>query len=732
MDMAAKYQDQTIFHHTGKCTGDGLTRPGPELRPALLAAYRDLARLRYDYPVVLPDQDHGGHFAVSLSTVMAELIAGLAPRGIEGERVRRRLLGLEQALRALVASGSAGTLRQLWPLAAERAAAADTEARDLLLRAADGLPCDGELADCDAALATRLIERAWRQVQAHRSAQARARIDGLVRQLDDILRAAHAHSAAGQRPEALRAGFGTLHSEAFDFTTLSRLVARNVPQDELPAARRARIEHTLAVLRAQAFHPDPRSGEPVAAEFRFTDCAAAMAAHQARLPALAELVRAIGVAELEARGAYVEAEHDAYFAAFDETLLGTEDLALLPDSLVCIAPERSAAPENSALLEMLSSGLPAKVLVQPTELLDDGAPGQGHFAFGVRGTRLATTAMGLGGMFVLQSTSANLYALRERLHQGIERRSPALFCVFPGTPPDASTLPNYLTAAAAMKSRLFPAFSYDALAGETQAARFSLENNRHPEEDWPLEALEFADENHQRVQLPVRFTTADYALCDRRQAGHFAVVPRSRWSAAMLALDDWLALPESKAAERVPYLWAADEADGLHRVLVDARLAQATRRCLQLWHRLQENGGVNNSYAERAVAAERAALQAGQAAVVAAPVPAAETAPAAPPAAPAPAPAAAVAEETPARDPDQPWIETARCSTCNECQNINNRLFAYNDNQQAYIKDLTAGTYRQMVEAAEACQVAVIHPGKPWNPKEPGLEELIERAKPFQ
>ncbi len=58
-------------------------------------------------------------------------------------------------------------------------------------------------------------------------------------------------------------------------------------------------------------------------------------------------------------------------------------------------------------------------------------------------------------------------------------------------------------------------------------------------------------------------------------------------------------------------------------------------------------------------------------------------------------------------------------------------MFAYNSNNQAIIKDLSAGTYRQLVEAAEACQVAIIHPGKPRNPKEPGLEELLERAKPF-
>ena len=80
---------------------------------------------------------------------------------------------------------------------------------------------------------------------------------------------------------------------------------------------------------------------------------------------------------------------------------------------------------------------------------------------------------------------------------------------------------------------------------------------------------------------------------------------------------------------------------------------------------------------------------------------------------------------------DEAWIETSRCPSCNECQLINDRMFAYNDNKQAYIKDINAGTYRQLVEAAESCQVAIIHPGKPRNPDEPGLAELIDARKPF-
>ena len=78
-----------------------------------------------------------------------------------------------------------------------------------------------------------------------------------------------------------------------------------------------------------------------------------------------------------------------------------------------------------------------------------------------------------------------------------------------------------------------------------------------------------------------------------------------------------------------------------------------------------------------------------------------------------------------------PWIETPRCTTCNECVQTNSALFAYDDNMQAYIADPDAGTYRQIVEAAESCQVSIIHPGIPRNPDEPDLEDLLERAAAF-
>jgi hypothetical protein len=345
----------------------------------------------------------------------------------------------------------------------------------------------------------------------------------------------------------------------------------------------------------------------------------------------------------------------------------------------------------------------------------------------VRSARLATTAMGLGGMFVMQCGAAALVAERERIARGFACRGPALFCVFAGSPEPSADLPRYLGAAAATESRAFPTFSYDAAAGANWAERFSLAGNRMAEADWPIEPFEYADEALQRQVEAVAFTYADFALCDRRHAAHFAAVPRQRWHAAMLPVADWLALTEADAAERVPYVLAVDAKDRLYRVVVDAPMMQATQRCLLLWHRLQEHAGINDSHAQRALARERAE----RAALPAIAPPTAEAGAAAPAAAAVAEPAAA---EAPADDrtPGEAWIETARCPTCNECQLINDRMFAYNANQQAYIKDITAGTYRQLVEAAESCQVAIIHPGLPRDPKEPGLDELIARAQPFQ
>lgn len=736
MDMAANFQQQLVFHMTGK-RGEGLAAVDiAALRPALLAPYRDLTRLRYDFPLVLADAKGDDETVHSLSALVSRLLVDIAPRGAEGERLRKHVLRLEQELRAMLAAGEEGTLTELWAAAAARLShGTDPGAQKVLVQAAESLAADGDLVDCDARLPARLLRHEYAAAQRRKGREFRALVDDLVRKLSDIRRAAFAHSEAGQEAAALAASIGGAHASVFDFAVMSKFVRRGAPKDELPAGRRRRIEWALEILRTQPFYVDeqaPRGVEHF--DFAFDNCAAAAAAWRMRLPRLTEVVKAIAIAELESAGAYVEADHDAFFERYEEGALTADDLALFPDYLVCIPAAQNDAPENAGLIDMLSAGLPVKVLVEQTDLLEEASIGTGHFAFGVRSARLATTAMGLGGMFVLQATSADLYALRERLARGLASRGPALFSIFVGSPAAAGDLPAYLTAAAARESRAFPAFAYDATGGDSWATRYSLDHNRNADADWPLDHVEYADDALQRVVEPSPFTYVDFALCDRRYAAHFAAVPRARWSDGMLPVAAWLRLPEKSAGDRVPYLWAIDADDRLHRVVVDARLMQSARRCLLLWHRLQEHAGIHDSHAERLLAKERAAWEVEKQQAVAASAPAAGAA-AAPTAAPAAATTpSATAEPAAAEAPppsDEAWIETSRCPSCNECQIINDKMFGYNENKQAFIKDLAAGTYRQMVEAAESCQVAIIHPGKPWNPAEAGLPELVERAKPF-
>ena len=727
MAAAVDSQGQIAFHLTGNRSGEDLERIDPAaVRPALLAGYRELARLRYDFPVVLVEGLDDGAFVRSLTSLVDEVLQEVAPRGIEGERLRRQVLHLEHEIRALVGNGARGLLTDLWHRAAPGLAQSDESVAQVLAHTGERLPVDGEVVDCDHELPARLVEHAWRSVQRQKAHRFHEEADRLVQALSDILRAAFIHSEGGSLPESLRAAVGNPHQEQFDFEAMSRLLGKGAPKDELPAGRRARIEWALEVLRA---------AEP-AYDHRYDSCADAVEAFRERLPELVELVKAMSMAELEARGRYDESEHDAFFENFDESALTPEDLALFPDYLVCIEPGNTGAAESSLVLEVLSSDLPVKVLVQTGDVLDESSLGAGRFDFGLHSVQLASTAMGLHEVFVLQTTSSNLYQLRASVLDGLHYPGPALFSVFSGSPTPASGLPPYLTAAAAMESRAFPTFTYDPSAGADWASRFSLEDNPQPELDWPVEELEYADAALQRVTEQVAFTIVDFMACDRRFAQHFARIPRADWNGNAIPVDEWLSLDPKDAGERIPYVHVVDEDDVLHRLIVDARAMQAARRCREIWHGLQELGGVHNSHAERLLARERAAweeerqreldgLRTATAALVEAP-------PGAPEQVAEPAPDAAEEEIAEERSSDEAWIETARCSTCNECTALNDRMFAYNENKQAYIKDPDAGTFRELVEAAEACQVAVIHPGKPRNPDEPGLEELLERASAFQ
>lgn len=734
--MDADTQAHIAFFLTGRRPAEHLDAvDGLGLRPALFAGYRDLDQLRYDFPLVLIDGRNGGPFVESLSGIVDSALESAA-RGSDGERIRKHVLRLEQDIRGLCAGGAEGSLSALWDKAASRwAEGADGLFEDSLRRTRAAVKLDGAVLDCDAALPPRLLQHAWTAVQKQKADVFRKELDRLVLKLSDILRADHERSAEGRSAEHLQAAVGTGFGDAFDFSVMSNMLSRALPKAEFPESRKKRIRDLLDTLRAQQFVVSsaiPSTEIPAVDRygFLFESCADALAAFEARMPKLIELARAIAVATLEIDGHYSESRHDGLFEQFGANGLGPEDLEQFPDYLVCINADKLQAVEQACLMEILSSGLPIKVLLQIDDILEESSNGRNSLTTGMRSRQIANMAIGLNEVYVLQSSSSNLFRFRDRLLRGLTFRGPALFSVFSGASPSASGLPPYLVSAAAMESRAFPAFTYDPSAGPNWASRFFLEANSQVDLDWPIQPFAYEDEHHQRVSQDLAFTLVDFVASDHRFARHFARVPRAKWNGSMIPVDESLTRVRKGLPEKVPSLFMLDAKDELQKVIVDERLIREARRCREMWHSLQELGGVHNSHAERLLAREKKTWEEHlqhEAGIPATAVPGVAVAPDAS----APVAASAPVEQEPERSPDEAYIETARCSTCNECTTLNNKMFAYDANQQAYIADLSAGTYAQLVEAAESCQVSVIHPGKPRNLKEPGLEELLKRAEAF-
>ena len=213
--MDIKLQEHVAFHLTGKRVGASLEAPeGLGLRPALLAPYKDLTTLRYDFPVVLASTEGAGEWVRSLSAVIDGVLQQVAPRGLEGERTRKHVLKLEREIRGLVAEGAKGPLSDLWETASKLLGAkGGKELTASLARARGALKVDGTVIGCEPDTPARLFTHAWHIVQQGKTRTFKAEIERLIVKLADVLRADFIRSDAGRSAENLRASFGTAHAD---------------------------------------------------------------------------------------------------------------------------------------------------------------------------------------------------------------------------------------------------------------------------------------------------------------------------------------------------------------------------------------------------------------------------------------------------------------------------------------------------------------------------------------
>ena len=767
----------------------GETAIGETCWPALLHPYREFAAIRHEFPLCLlpPGADRP---ARSLAEIVDEFVDESGPDGDEKERLRRHACQLEARIGELVSENpglsldaavrkASENLLDVTPLAGKKKQRLGEDLEQL--RAALARPLG--LAGCEPDLPCKLFEQVAPRHWGTRSAAWSEQLATLIHNLRDILRVDFDHSPDAKSAGHLRDALGTGQRDDVDAERMAAMLSRTRLAEPLPEDRRTRIRETLETLtRLQPLFGDPdrRDDSNEVSSFSLDsvsdDCAAALAHHDARQREMVAFFRAVRVAELEVSNRYEAALHDSFFASFDASHLSREELSLCPPVVLVLHQAHVGDWDVQALLGLLVADLPVKIILQLDCL---GSRTQADRSTWV--CALPRMAMSLGHVFVMQCPASRPGELVQGFARGLDHIGSALFCVYTGAPTGESRLPRYLDCASATESRAFPAYEYDPDRGPTQAERMCLLDNPQQTRAWVSEPFAFRDASGANKTRDIAFTLADFLMTDVRQAEFFCQVPPSHWHPNMVPLDEFLDMDWEIAVRDVPYLLAVDENEKLHRVVVARSMVRQIARCAARWRTLQEEGGIGNSHALNLLAAEKDCLQQELAEEVArireqhelqleqgvgeltreivariaaqltdgadsgfaaASTPSLTQAAAAPPAAESAAVAEAVAAESSPGDTgetddedspslDEPYIDTPLCTACDDCTTMSAQIFAYNEDKQAYIKDAAAGTYQELVLAAEKCPVSIIHPGKPRNADEPNLDEWITRAKPY-
>jgi ferredoxin len=637
------------------------------------------------------------------------------------------------------------------------------------------------------------VHAARHRLGPRREALQRA-IEKRTAALESLLLVEKSKSTEGNEPGSIKSSVGPagLH---LDSDALSGMLGgRSQGSREMAADRRARIEAALAALQqwdsnAPLIRFAGRVANPWFAEQADVDvtesyeaCATASELFLEDAAHFGRLYTAMRIADLEMDDRYDPPVHDSWFASFDWQAFADEELQLVTRAVALESADYLATDGLPTFSHLLGSRLPVAVLTW-VRAYDNPAVKPGDGPFDAYRFELANFGIGHRQVVVAQTSAARHEDLLAGVQCALDSSRTSLHLVNRGTQTKTSQpiLEPWFVASAALESRAHPFLLINPDAGDHAAKRVRFDGNPQPDADWPVETLQYKGADGEETTMELAFTFADYALLMPSLHEHFRTVPAGFESEQLVTVADFLDADEDGRDRLVPFVWGIDESGVLLRLVVSRALVFACRDRLNYWHGLQELAGVQNYYVEEAIERiieeQRAAMDAEREQLQKEHAEALETArseaageamgqlvdvlmgadlsgmvagggqlatmPAAVPAEPAAAPEAAEAEaetETAAEEAeepeeelsfDEPWLDTPACTTCDDCMGINKMMFAYNDDKQAYLTDPKAGTYEDLVRAAEICPAKCIHPGKPLDPGEPNLEELMARAAPF-
>jgi hypothetical protein len=226
---------------------------------------------------------------------------------------------------------------------------------------------------------------------------------------------------------------------------------------------------------------------------------------------------------------------------------------------------------------LLSAGVPVKVFAELDDVAAEKDGTRHPSSTPAWTTRLAGMAAQLNNVAVVQAAAAMPAFMCRGFSAGFRHNGPALSVVYTGNTETQPGLPLYLSAASAVESRVFPAFSFDPSAGETLAERMDITENPHVELEWPKDTFEYTDDSGTTLSTELEFTPGDFIYQDVRFEEHFWRVEPSRWHASMVPLTDYIRRAPDELANRVPYLTTVDSEGNVARVVVTHNVVEPDR-----------------------------------------------------------------------------------------------------------------------------------------------------------
>lgn len=485
---------------------------------------------------------------------------------------------------------------------------------------------------------------------------------------------------------------------------------------------------------------------------------------------MAEGFKAIRQARMELEGHFNPADPACRLDHFTWRDFSEEEWRLCPPVVAAGGDGAMYDIGFQNLSRALMSGLPIKILVLDTQSYSNtggqsctsGFLGQvadmAPYGQTWKGKNEIRKEMGLIGMahrsaFVLSSAASHLTHLLEGFIDGLNSRRPALFNVYTPCQPEHGIGDDMSNRQArmAVESRAYPLFRYDPDAGTTFEECCSLEGNPALDADWVTWTLNYVDNQGKPASLEVPFTFADFAMTEGRFRKHFRKIPEDAWNDTLVPLHEFIDLPKESREGLHPYLWGVDHKNRLMRVMVSPELVQSCEERRAFWRQLRGLCGLLNrvdveairnqakaEIAQRLTHTLLALAGEGSAGIMWGDSVATETAHLAAGRGNgsggngAHPPAQAESGHSSASDWEPVWVETSACTGCNECITINPKIFRYNADKRVEIADPKGGPYKDIVKAAEKCPAGCIHPGLPWNPREPGIEQWVKRAAKYQ